>query len=84
MHYGKSLKFPTLTDEVVMLVLTRKAGEEIVIGGNIRLTVTQIGEGRVKIGIEAPRHVRVDRAEIAEKLMAFAGAEFEAELVGAN
>ena len=51
-----------------MLVLTRKPGEQIVIGNNIRLTVVSVGPGRVKIGIEAPDHVRVDRQEIFEKI----------------
>jgi carbon storage regulator len=51
-----------------MLVLTRRPGEQIVIAGNIRLTVVNIGPGRVKIGIEAPDNVRVDRQEIFEKI----------------
>jgi carbon storage regulator len=51
-----------------MLVLTRKPGEQIVIGHNIRLTVVNVGPGRVKIGIEAPENVRVDRQEIFEKI----------------
>lgn len=51
-----------------MLVLTRKPGEQIVIGNNIRITVVGVGPGRVKIGIEAPENVRVDRSEIFEKI----------------
>jgi carbon storage regulator len=50
-----------------MLVLTRKIGEQVVIGDNIRVTVVSVGPGRVKIGIEAPSNVSVDRAEIHEK-----------------
>jgi carbon storage regulator len=50
-----------------MLVLTRKAGETIVIDGDIKLTVVQIAPGRVKIGVEAPSHVRIDRAEVAAR-----------------
>jgi carbon storage regulator len=53
-----------------MLVLTRKTGQQIIIDGNIRITVTSCGDGRVKLGIEAPRDVRVDRAEIAERIAA--------------
>ena len=53
-----------------MLVLTRKAGQEIVIDGEIRVTVTSIGDGRVKIGITAPAHVKVDRAEVAARIAA--------------
>jgi len=51
-----------------MLVLTRKPGEQIIIGNNIRLTVVSVGPGRVKIGIQAPENVRVDRQEIFERI----------------
>ena len=51
-----------------MLVLTRRPGEQIVIGNNVRLTVVSVGPGRVKIGIEAPPDVRIDRQEIHEKI----------------
>ena len=47
-----------------MLVLTRRPGEQIVIDGNIRLTVVSIKGDRVRIGIEAPPTVLVDREEI--------------------
>ena len=55
-----------------MLVITRKANEEIVIGENIVLKVISSGNGRVKIGIEAPRDVRIARGGIAfrEELIA--------------
>ena len=49
-----------------MLVLTRKIGEEIVIADNIRISIVDVGAGRVKIGIVAPRSVTVDRAEVHE------------------
>jgi carbon storage regulator len=47
-----------------MLVLSRKAQEEIMIGDDIRITVVEVAPGRVKLGITAPRSVRVDRGEI--------------------
>jgi carbon storage regulator len=50
-----------------VLVLTRKPGEQIIIADNIRLTVIGVGPGRVKIGIEAPPSVKVDRQEVHEK-----------------
>jgi len=50
-----------------MLVLTRKPGEVIVLGGTIRLTVVSITPGRVKIGIDAPLSLEVDREEVYEK-----------------
>ena len=52
-----------------MLVLTRKPGEQLVIGGDIRVTIVSVGPGRVKIGIEAPPHVRIDRQEVHEKIL---------------
>lgn len=48
-----------------MLVLTRKVGESIRVGGDITITVVDAGGGKVKIGIDAPRSVTVDRAEVA-------------------
>jgi carbon storage regulator len=52
-----------------MLVLTRRPGEQIVIGDNIRITVVSLGPGRVKIGIEAPPNVRIDRQEVHERIV---------------
>jgi carbon storage regulator len=46
-----------------MLVLTRRVGEEIVIAGNIRVTVLALCGKRVRLGIAASSFVRVVRAE---------------------
>jgi carbon storage regulator len=53
-----------------MLVLTRKCSEVIRIGDEIVVKVIQTGRNTVKIGIEAPAHVRVLRGELSEKLEA--------------
>ena len=37
-----------------MLVLSRKVGEKILIGDNISVTVVRVGQGMVRIGVEAP------------------------------
>lgn len=50
-----------------MLVLSRKVGETIIIGDTVRVTVVDIGQGRVKIGIHAPDNVSVDREEIHDR-----------------
>jgi carbon storage regulator len=51
-----------------MLVLTRKRGQAIVIdGGRVRVTILEARGGLVRLGIEAPRDVRVDRAELHDK-----------------
>lgn len=47
-----------------MLVLSRKIGEKICIGDRVTITVVDIGRGRIRLGIEAPRGVRVDRLEV--------------------
>jgi carbon storage regulator len=53
-----------------MLVLTRKYGEQIVIGEDIVLTVVEGSGGSVRIGIEAPRGVKITRAEVLAAVMA--------------
>ncbi|MEN9554891.1 MAG: hypothetical protein RLZZ232_1177 [Planctomycetota bacterium] len=50
-----------------MLVLSRKVGESIQIAGDIRVTVTQVRGGRVRLSIEAPPSVRIARREIVVK-----------------
>jgi carbon storage regulator len=47
-----------------MLVLTRKPGEDIVIGQNITVRVIAAGTSKVKIGVDAPRNVDVIRSEL--------------------
>ena len=50
-----------------MLVLTRRIGEEIVIDEQIRLIVVAVRGEQVRLGIRAPRSVRVDRREVHER-----------------
>ena len=47
-----------------MLVLQRREGESIKIGDNIHLTVTEIGQGIVKIAIDAPKEISILRSEL--------------------
>ncbi|MDO5672835.1 MAG: carbon storage regulator CsrA [Actinomycetaceae bacterium] len=49
-----------------MLVLSRRLGEKIVIGENIVITVVEVHRDSVRIGIDAPRSVPVNRAELLE------------------
>lgn len=51
-----------------MLVLTRKAGESIVIGSDIRVTVLEMQGRQIRIGIEAPSDVSVHRGEVYERI----------------
>ena len=48
----------------IMLVLSRKVGESILISGSIRVTVVQSANGRIRLGIDAPPEVKVLRAEL--------------------
>ena len=47
-----------------MLVLSRKVQEGIWIGDNVFITVLSVSRGRVKLGIEAPTDLHVERAEL--------------------
>lgn len=49
-----------------MLVLSRKPGEQVVIGNNITVTVVEVVGNRIRIGIDAPGDVRILRAELAD------------------
>ncbi|NCP04553.1 MAG: carbon storage regulator CsrA, partial [Deltaproteobacteria bacterium] len=51
-----------------MLVLTRKTGEGIIIGDDIRITVVELKGGGVRIGIDAPREMKVHRQEVYERI----------------
>lgn len=51
-----------------MLILTRKPGEVINIGDNVAVTVLAVKGNQVRIGVSAPRSVRVDREEITERI----------------
>lgn len=51
-----------------MLVLSRKRGEQIVIGGNIIISVLSTQGNRVRLGIEAPANVTIHRQELLAAL----------------
>lgn len=50
-----------------MLVLTRKDGESITIGNNIKVFILYKQGGQTKVGIEAPDNVQILRTELLEK-----------------
>lgn len=49
-----------------MLVLSRRIGEKIVIGDGIVVTVVEVHRDSVRLGVDAPRSVPVNRAELLE------------------
>ncbi len=51
-----------------MLVLTRRLNEAIQLGDDIRITVVAIDADRVRIGIDAPRELKIYRRELLEEV----------------
>ncbi|MBD7957420.1 carbon storage regulator CsrA [Microbacterium sp. Sa4CUA7] len=72
-----------------MLVLTRRVGERLLIGDDIEVTVLDVKGDSVRIGIQAPRETRIQRAEIVAAVAtenvsaAHAGADDESALLRA-
>ena len=54
--------------ERVMLILTRRAGETLVIGEDVRVKVLEVKGQQVRIGVTAPREVAVHREEIYDRI----------------
>ena len=59
---GVMLVVQTVVD--AMLVLSRKVGEKILIGDEISVTVVRVGQGAVRIGVDAPDNLAIVREEI--------------------
>lgn len=57
-----------------MLVLSRKKGEQIVIGENITVTVLEISHDRVKLGFHGPAEVPIHRQEVVDRMAEPVGA----------
>ncbi len=51
-----------------MLILTRKKGESIILNGYIEVKIMEIEDGKVSIGIEAPRDVDIFRKELYDSI----------------
>jgi carbon storage regulator len=65
-----------------MLVLTRRAGESIVIGDEVRVVVLDVRGDTVRLGIDAPRSVQVHRAEVYAEVQAANAAAAQVEDLG--
>ncbi len=52
------------------MILTRKVGESIMIGDSVEVKILGLRAGQVKIGIEAPKDLKVHREEIYERIRA--------------
>ncbi|VVP62047.1 Translational regulator CsrA1 [Pseudomonas fluorescens] len=53
-----------------MLILTRKVGESINIGDDIKVTVLGVSGQQVRLGIDAPKEMAVHREEITQRIQA--------------
>jgi carbon storage regulator len=53
-----------------MLVLTRKIGEGIVIGDDIKITIVEMKSGSIRIGIDAPQDKKIYRQEVFDRIAA--------------
>lgn len=51
-----------------MLILTRKTGQTIVVGDDIKITVTEVNGNHVKLGIDAPKDIVVNRQEVHDRM----------------
>ena len=53
-----------------MLVLSRKVGESIVIGDDVVVTILEIRGDLIRVGIDAPKHIKVHRSEVFDAIEA--------------
>ena len=51
-----------------MLILNRKQGESLIIDDKIEIKILEVSEGKIKIGIEAPKNVKIFRKEVYEEI----------------
>jgi carbon storage regulator len=67
-----------------MLVLSRKQDEKIMIGDSITLMVISIQGDKVRLGIEAPKHVSIHREEVYQAIQRSRTAEVDADALPAE
>ena len=65
---------PKPKEEQLMLILSRKVGESIIVGDDITVTVVGVNGNQVRIGVNAPRDVQVHREEIYDRIKSGEGA----------
>jgi carbon storage regulator len=51
-----------------MLVLSRRVGESLIIGNDVKVTMIEVEGGQIKLGICAPKEVAVHRQEVHQRI----------------
>lgn len=51
-----------------MLIVSRKEGESVLIGEEIEVCILEIGEGVIKVGINAPKSIKILRKELVNEV----------------
>ena len=54
---------------VIMLILTRRVGEKLIIGETVTVTVLGVKGNQIRLGVEAPRDIQVHREEIFKRIL---------------
>ena len=65
-----------------MLILSRRVGESVVIGDDVSITVLRVKGNQVRLGVNAPKSVAVQREEVSERIkpdVAAAASQLSAE-----
>jgi carbon storage regulator len=57
-----------------MLILSRRVGERVVIGENISITVLRVKGNQVRLGVDAPKNIAVQREEVSDRIKSEVGA----------
>ena len=50
-----------------MMVLSRRTGESIIIGDDVRVVIVAVKGDQVRLGIQAPRDIEIDRQEVRDR-----------------
>jgi carbon storage regulator len=65
-----------------MLILTRRVGETVMIGEDIAITVLRVKGNQVRLGVDAPKTVSVQREEIYQRMQNEAAPQADADQAG--
>lgn len=52
-----------------MLILTRRVGETLMIGDDVKITILKVSGNQIRIGVEAPKDVSVHREEVYQRVL---------------